>query len=256
MFDKPIVFFDIESTGTNVATDKIISIALVKVTNFGEYTESTKTLDLLLNPQRAIDNSHIHGITNEMVREKPVFRAVAQQIYDFIGDCDLAGYNAKVFDIPLLLEELNRCNFTIPMDKRRVFDVLALYRKINPSNLSAVYKKYTGLELQGAHGALADTQATVAIMRRMIGSGEIPAEPSGILDIQDDKSQVDMAGKFVRNDEGVIVFNFGRYKGQPALFQKDYLIWMLKGDFTADTKEAIRQILNEAMKRPDFTAEK
>ncbi len=260
--DKDLVFFDIESTGADVVNDRIMQIALIKYPKGGgEPAEK----ELLMNPQYPIkpDAIKVHGITVEMVRNKPTFEAYAQELLDFIGDADLAGYNAKRFDIPMLIEEFARIGIDFSMKNRRVIDSMQIFYRMEPRTLKAALKMYCNKELEDAHDAMADTKATAEVLWGQIQhykdrdyidyDGNVIEKPvrndmQAIHDFLDDGASVDFMGRFKRNSDGVIVFSFGTNKGLPAYQHPNTLKWMISKDFPLQVKNIAKAILKGEMK--------
>lgn len=234
---KGAVFFDLETTGLDVSKDRIVQIAVVRI-NLSNEREEKK---VLVNPTIPIpkEASDVHGITDEMVKDKPTFKQVAKSFYEYIEGYDLYGYNIIGYDLPLLVEELLRAGVEYNFDNVRIVDVMSIYKKLHPRTLSACYNYYTGKILEGSHDALNDTRATVDAFMGMIEQ-EAELIDKSIEDLEEmsgvDNSRVDFAGKFVKNDAGVICFNFGKSKGQPVANDLGFLDWMLSKDFTQDTK--------------------
>jgi len=261
--DKPIVFFDIESTGLNVIKDRILQIALIKyVPNDPE----PKELTMLIDPQIPIapDAMAVHGITPEMLAGKPTFADVAKEIHDFIGDADLGGYNSDRYDIPMLLEEFARVGIDLEIDKRRTVDVQKIFYRMEPRTLKAALKFYCGKDLEGAHDALADVRATVDVLKGQIdrykdvdyvdGDGFVTPAPiknnmAAIAEFTHDNRFVDVTMRLKYNPAGEIVFNFGKYVGKKVrdVLWKDpqYSQWILDKDFSVQVKGTIRRIQKE-----------
>jgi DNA polymerase-3 subunit epsilon len=255
---KPIVFFDIESTGLNIGTDKIVEICLLKV--MPDNTTVIKTE--LINPQMHIPEhvSELHGIYDKDVADKPVFSEVALGIRDFIKGCDLAGYNLQKFDIPLLVEEFLRVNVDISLRGVRIIDVQNIFHRMEPRTLRAAYKFYCGEELINAHSAEADTVATFKILEAQLSRYEntviIDENKQECIPIQNDvavlsafsthSKNVDFAGHLVYDKENKVVFNFGKYKGiaveQVFVKEPSYYDWMMKADFPLYTKKMVHAI--------------
>lgn len=261
--DKDILFFDIESTGLNVMKDRIVQIALIKFTRQGE---DPIEKSMLINPGIPIseESMSIHGITPDMVRNKPTFIEVAQEIYDFIGDADLGGYNSDRFDIPMLMEEFARAGLDLDIDHRRCIDVQKIFYKMEPRTLKAALKLYCGEDLEDAHDALADVRATVDVLKGQIikykdvdyvdGDGYTTPTPikndmESISKFLSDGRTVDATQRLKYNHQGVIVFNFGKYVGRPAaevLYNdRQYLNWILEKDFSTQMKKIVKKIVRE-----------
>jgi DNA polymerase-3 subunit epsilon len=261
--ERDIVFFDIESTGLNVLQDKIIQIALIKYFADGQ---PPAELELLMHPDMDIpaEAMAIHGITQERIKDEPKFEAFAQEIFDFIGDADLAGYNSDRFDMPMLVEELSRCGLDLDMENRRTIDVQKIFYKMEPRTLKAAYQLYCNESLDDAHDALADVRATVAVFIGQIkryegvdyedGDGFVTKTPI-INDIQAiyefivDERVVDYTQRLRRNAKGEITFNFGKYMNQSVkeVFKKDrnYYHWILQKDFSSQVKRLVQKIMDE-----------
>jgi DNA polymerase-3 subunit epsilon len=256
---KPLVFIDLETTGVNPASDRIIDMAALKVNING--TIETKTWRV--NPGIPIPEAttKIHGIKNEDVADAPLFAAVAPQILDFIGTADLGGYNSTRFDIPLLIEEFMRADFDFDLKNRKLIDSQHIFYMMEPRTLSAAYKFYCGKKLENAHSALADITATYEVFLAQIEkykNVEIETKEGKRITpihnnintlatyISDNKS-VDLVGRIVLNEKGIEVFNFGKYKDKSIeeVFKKEpsYYHWMMQGDFTHYTKKIITQIM-------------
>ncbi len=261
--DKDIVFFDLEATGLNVVRDRIVQIALIKYT---KNNPEPQELEMMINPGIPISQEaiQVHGITPNMVRNKPTFAQVAEEIYNFIGDADLSGYNSDRFDIPMLMEEFYRAGIDFSLDKRKLIDVQKIFYKMEPRTLKAAYKFFCGEKLENAHDALADVRATVAVLKGQItryqdedyedADGNVTTRPvqndmKSIAEFIKDNSTVDVTQKLKYNADGVIVFNFGKYAGQPAaklLYEdRQYLNWILDKEFSAQVKQTVKRIVKE-----------
>lgn len=260
---RDLVFFDIESTGLNVVKDKIVQIALIK---YSKYNLEPVELQMLINPMIPIspESIAIHGITPEMLETKPTFQQVGQQIYDFIGDADLAGYNSDRFDVPMLIEEFFRVGIDFDIDNRNLIDVQKIFYKMEPRTLKAAYMRYCGKELIGAHDALADVRATVNVLFGQIdayrgtdyesGEGEVTPNPiteniDEIAKFLADPTNIDVTNRLKVATNGEIVFNFGKYIGQPAgktLYNdRQYYHWIQEKDFSAQVKKLTKKILED-----------
>ena len=243
---NPIVFFDLETTGVNIASDRIVEISYLKVYPNGN--EMSRTMRI--NPGMHIpeEASEVHGIYDEDVKDCPTFKDVAKKIAADIEGCDLAGFNSNRFDIPVLAEEFLRAGVDIDLMKHKFVDVQVIYHKLEQRTLSAAYKFYCGAELVNAHSALADTRATYEILQAQLD--HYPAVLKNDMEFLSQYSSftnnVDFAGRMVYDEQGNEVFNFGKYKGMPvdAVLDRDpsYYGWMMNGDFTLDTKKVITDI--------------
>jgi len=233
---KPLCFFDIESTGADVALDRIIQIAVKKWMPDGSKSE----VNYLVNPGCKILNSHIHGITDEMVKDKPSFRDIAPALWEFMQDTDFAGYNICRFDVPILHQEFYRNKVQVNFTMIRFIDVFSIFCNLYPRSLGDAYKKYTGQELLNAHDAMNDVNATEAVFVGMIQQEPLSNDLSELYKFaMKGESRVDYAGKFIRNADNKVVFNFGPKRGQDVMDDDSLglLGWMCGKDFTYDTKQ-------------------
>jgi DNA polymerase-3 subunit epsilon len=233
---KTIAFIDLETTGVDITKDRIVQIAVVKQTPDGKREKKC----LLINPQIPIpkESTEVHKITDEMVKNSPKFEQIAKSMLQYIDGCIISGYNIMGFDIPLLVEELLRAKVEFSFDDTIFIDAMNIFKKLNPRNLSAFYQQYTGEVLEGAHDALVDTEATAdgfyAMLTKEDELTKMDMEELSSFSMMNDNI-VDFAGKFTRNDAGVICFNFGKHKSQPVSSEMGFLDWMLNKDFTQDT---------------------
>ncbi len=261
--DRDLCFFDLEATGLNVMQDRILQIAIIKYFADGREPEE---LEMLINPGMPISEEAmaVHGIKPADLRNKPVFAQIAQKLYDFIGDADLAGYNSNRFDVPMLVEEFARAGLDFDLEKRRLLDVQTLFHKMEPRTLRAALRFYCGEKLEDAHDALADVRATIKVLdgqlERYVGGVYIDAEgeerpvPFGknvasICAFTRDQHSVDVTRKLRRTDSGEIVFNFGKFVGQPVgkvLYEnRQYFNWIQEKEFSAQVKKITRRLLQE-----------
>lgn len=252
---KPIVFFDLETTGVNIATDKIIEIAILKVFPNGNKESKTWLVNPEIEiPQGAID---VHGITNEKVVTEPTFKELAPEVNKMIEDCDLAGFNSNRFDIPLLAEELMRAGIDFDMKNRKAIDVQVIFHKKEQRTLSAGYQFYCGKELEGAHGAEADTNATYEILLAQLDKYEdIENSVEALSDFSSHGKRADFAGFILMNDDDQEIFSFGKYKGRTVeeVLKENpgYNNWIQNADFPLYTKKVLREI-KERMSAPKNT---
>ncbi len=243
---NPIIFFDIESTGLNVACDRIVELSMVKVHPNGDTEIKTRRI----NPTIPIpaESSAIHGITDEDVKDCPTFAQIAKSLAQWMEGCDIAGYNSTKFDIPMLNEEFLRVNINFDFRKRKSVDVQNIFHKMEQRTLSAAYKFYCDKDLENAHSAEADTMATYEILKAQLDRyPEALQNDMGFLAEFSTKTKlVDYAGRIVLNDKDIPVFNFGKHKGRPVTevleFEPSYYSWMMNGDFTLDTKKVLTEI--------------
>ena len=242
---NPIVFFDLETTGTNIVTDRIVEIAYHKVYPNGR--EETKSIRI--NPQMPIPPSvtEIHGISDEDVKDCPTFKDVAKEIVRDIEGCDLAGYNSNRFDIPMLAEELLRAEVDIDLMKRKFIDVQNIFHKMEQRTLAAAYKFYCGKDMENAHNAEYDTMVTYEVLQAQLERyPELENDVDFLAKFSAQTNNVDFAGRIVYNEKKEEIFNFGKYKGQKVadVFLKDtgYYGWMMTSDFSLHTKKALTAI--------------
>lgn len=242
---NPLIFFDLETTGINIASDRIVEISYLKITFAGE--ESSKTI--LVNPGIPIpkETTKIHGITDEDVKDAPTFAEIAQSLANEFEGCDFAGYNLNKFDIPLLAEEFIRVNVDFDLKKRKFVDVQVIFHKMEQRTLSAAYKFYCNKELKDAHSATADTRATYEILQAQLDKyPDLENDIDYLSDYSAQKKNVDFAGRIIYNAKGVEVFNFGKYKGVPVeeVLKNDtgYFGWIMNGDFPLYTKKVLTNI--------------
>lgn len=249
---KPVVFFDIESTGTNIAKDRIIEIAFLKV--YPDGSQETKIQKV--NPEMHIpeESTAFHGIKDEDVKDSPTFKQVAKDIANLIEGCDLAGYNSNKFDIPMLAEEFLRADVDIDLKKHRAIDVQVIFHKKEQRTLAAAYKFYCKKDLVNAHTAEADTNATYEILNAQLEHyDDLPTDVDSLSKYSAHNKNVDFAGRIVYNSKKEEVFNFGKYKNQRVedVLSKDpgYYGWMMKGDFPLYTKKVLTNIKLRTMEK-------
>jgi len=242
---RPIVFFDLETTGVNIVTDKIVEISILKV--FPNGNKESKTW--LVNPEMEIpqESINVHGITNEKVVSEPTFKELASEVNEMISDADLAGFNSNRFDIPLLAEELMRVGIEFDMKNRKAIDVQVIFHKKEQRTLSAGYQFYCGKELEGAHGAEADTNATYEILLAQLDKyNDIENSVDALSNFSTHGTRADFAGFILMNDEHQEVFSFGKYKGrivEEVLKENPgYNSWIQNADFPLYTKKVLREI--------------
>jgi DNA polymerase III subunit epsilon len=247
--DRPIAVIDLETTGTNLATDRIVELAIVRVSSDGTRLVKRK----LINPQMPIPKgaSDVHGITNEMVKDAPTFKQVANEIKQFIEGCDIGGYNSNRFDIPLLVEEFLRAGQEFSVDGRKLIDVQRVFHLMEQRTLSAAYKFYCDKILEGAHGAEADAMATFEILCAQVERyPNLGVTLEAICKFCGEEDLVDFARRFIKVDCKE-VFNFGKHKGRPVedvlKMEPQYYDWMMKGDFPLHTKQKLTEIMNRTL---------
>jgi DNA polymerase-3 subunit epsilon len=242
---NPIVFFDLETTGTNINTDRIVEICYLKVYPNGN--EESKTMRI--NPGIHIPeaSSAVHGIYDEDVKDCPTFKEVAKIVAKDIEGCDLAGFNSNRFDVPVLAEEFLRAGVDIDMSKRKFVDVQVIFHKHEQRTLSAAYKFYCEKNLEDAHTAEADTRATYEVLKAQLDRyPDLQNDIAFLADYSSFTRNVDFAGRMVYDENGREIFNFGKYKGQPVadVLRRDtgYYGWIMGNDFTLNTKAMLTKI--------------
>ncbi|MBN1986274.1 MAG: 3'-5' exonuclease [Prolixibacteraceae bacterium] len=255
---NPVVFLDLETTGINIVTDRIVEIALLKVHLDGHEEEKL----LRINPEMPIpeEASKIHGITDEDVKDAPPFKEVAKTLAKFLEGCDLGGFNSNRFDIPLLAEEFLRADIDIDFKKRKFIDVQAIFHKMEKRTLAAAYKFYCNKQLVDAHSAMADTKATYEVLKAQLdvykdavyednhGKKSVPIvnDVQKLSEFSSYDRNVDFVGRIVYDENGVEVFNFGKNKGVPVEKvleeQPGYFGWIMNSEFPLYTKKVLTQI--------------
>lgn len=242
---NPIIFFDLETTGLDIANDRIIEIAYIKVYPNGDEESFTYRI----NPERPIpaESTAVHGITDEDVKDCPTFKQKASKIATDFKGCDLAGYNSARFDLPMLAEEFLRADVDIDLSTRKMIDVQTIFHKKEQRTLSAAYKFYCQQDLVDAHAAMADTKATYEILQSQLDRyPDLQNDMAFLADYTSTSKNVDFAGRIVYNEKGVEVINFGKYKGQPVVdvLKNDpgYYGWILQADFPLTTKQAFTRL--------------
>ena len=242
---NPIIFFDLETTGINVSSDRIVELSYLKIYPNGN--EESKTIRI--NPTVPIPEkaTSIHGITDDDIKDEPPFSEVAKTLSKVFEGCDFAGYNSNKFDIPLLAEELLRAGIDIDLKKRKFIDVQVIFHKKEQRTLSAAYKFYCKKELNDAHSAEADTRATYEILLSQLETySDLENNIDELSKFSSHNKNADFAGRIIYDEKGVECFNFGKYKGKPVeeVFDKDpaYYGWMMNNDFPLYTKKVLTNI--------------
>lgn len=242
---RPIVFFDLETTGVDTATDRIVEISLVKIDVDG--TKSVKTRRI--NPEMPIPAAAtaVHGITDEDVKDEPTFRQIAKSLAQYIEGCDFGGFNSNRFDLPMLVEEFMRAGVDVDFRKRKFVDVQTIFHRKEQRTLVAAYKFYCDKDLENAHSAEADTLATYEVLEAQIERyPDIGDTVEQLAEFSSTGANVDFAGRIALNDKGEEIFTFGKYRGQSVeeIFRKEpsYYKWMMDGDFPQYTKKVITEI--------------
>ncbi len=246
---NPICFLDLETTGINVSLDKIVEIAIIKIMPDGTKQIKRK----LVNPEMPIPApaSEVHGISDEMVKDAPTFKQIANEIKQFIEGADLAGYNSNRFDIPMLNEEFLRAGIQIDMLSRKLLDVQKVFHMMEQRTLSAAYKFYCDKIFDDAHTAEADAMATFEVLEaQVVKYPQIGNTVESIVKFTGEDQIIDFARRFIYENE-VAIFNFGKHKGKPVnqvlKEEPQYYDWMMKGDFALHTKQKLTEILNKSI---------
>lgn len=247
---RPIAFFDLETTGVNLSSDRIVEIAIVKILPDGTRQVKRK----LINPEMPIpqQSTDIHGITDEMVKDAPTFKQAANELKQFIDNCDIGGYNSNRFDIPVLMEEFLRSGIEVDLSDRRMVDVQHIFYTMEPRTLTAAYKFYCQKELENAHSAESDVNATIDVLEAQIEKyPQLGESVESILQQIGEEKIVDYARRFIFDEKGVEIFNFGKHKGKAVRdvlkAEPQYYDWMMRGDFPLHTKKKLTEILNKTL---------
>ena len=250
--ERPLVFFDIESTGLNIASDSIIELCFVKILPDGEERIKTwrvKPWDYENGCQRAINPSAqaVHGISAEDLAECPTFFQIAEEVVEWLSGSDLAGFNSAKFDLPMLAEEIERVrkfkgiNLDVNLHEKKMVDVQTIFHKMEPRNLKAAYRFYCNAELENAHAAEADTMATYEVLKGQLDRyPELKNDTNFLANFSTIQKNVDYAGRLVFNENNEAVISFGKHRGKTArevyFTEPSYFAWIESGDFTLDTK--------------------
>ncbi len=251
--NKALCVFDLETTGTNTAKDRIVEISIIRVEPDGkEYTYTWR-----VNPEMPIpaEATAIHGISDEDVKDAPTFTQIALEVFELIRDADLAGFNSNRFDVPLLAEELLRAGIDFDLKTNNMIDIQNIFHKMEPRNLSAAYRFYCNGNLENAHSAEADTKATLEILKAQLEKYEdLPKDMEKLSKFSSYFNSADFQGRIIYNANNEEVINFGKYKGQKVedVLKKDpgYFGWIMRADFPLYTKKIIQNV-HERMKLKD-----
>jgi DNA polymerase-3 subunit epsilon len=252
---KEIVVFDLETTGLDTANDRIIQLAAIK---YKPDSNKSEEINMTFNPERPIPAfiTELTGISNEQVADKPTFKESAAWLYLFFKDADLCGFNSNRFDIPLLIEEFARAEMNFSINNRNLIDTQVIFHKMEPRNLSAAYLYYCGKKLEGAHDAINDVRATAEVLIGQLNKYQ-NTTPEGLTSppIQNDMEtlhkfindplKVDSYNRFKKNENGIVLFNFGKYNGEPVINQPNFLKWMIEAEFPMEVKNHAREFLKK-----------
>lgn len=258
---RPLAFFDLETTGVNISADRIVEIAILKVLPDGE----EQVLTMRINPKMPIppESSMFHGIYDEDVKDLKGFDEVGQEIADFIGDADLAGYNSNKFDVPMLMEEFLRAGISFSLEGRSFVDVQNIFHQMEQRTLKAAYKFYCDADLRNAHTAEADVRATYEVLKAQLDKYEgvafeskhgqistpVVNDVEALHQFTNLSKPVDFAGRLVYDEDGDPIINFGKHKGRKVTdvfdAEPSYYAWMQNGDFPLYTKKVLENLWNE-----------
>lgn len=249
---RPIVFFDLETTGTNPLKDRIVEISYLKVGETGilkEKTHRVKPVDVLGNQIKSDPSAvAVHGITDESLANEPTFKELSGELREVFEDSDIAGYNSNKFDLPLLIEEFVRAGVDFKITGRNLIDVQNIFYKHEPRTLKAAYRFYCDKDLVDAHQASADVRATYEVFVAQLEKYDLGEDTETVARNSRLGDNLDLSGRLSRDKDGDAVFNFGKYKGkkvkQVFRMEPSYYSWMMEGDFAKDTKDIITQIFH------------
>jgi DNA polymerase-3 subunit epsilon len=249
---RPVVFLDLEATGLNIGSDRIVEIALLKIHPNGN--RESKVYKVNPTIPIPLEASKIHGIYDQDIAECPTFKDLSRELNAFLGGCDLAGYNSNKYDIPMLIEEFTRCDVHFDITTRKLIDVQNIFHKMEQRTLSAAFQFYCDKSLTNAHSAEADTDATYEVLLAQLDKYEsLKNDIDYLSEFSCVTKNVDLAGRIVFNDKGEEVFNFGKYKGRAVFeiftIEPSYYDWMMKGDFATNTKTVITQLRLRGFKK-------
>lgn len=243
---RPIIFFDLETTGLDIAKDRIVELCYIRV----EPNGNEEARSMRINPEMHIPEvaSSVHGITDDDVKDCPTFADVAPQLAATFEGCDLAGFNSNRFDLPLLAEEFMKAGVNIDLSHVQAIDVQNIYHKLEKRTLTAAYKFYCGRDLENAHSALADTQATYEVLQAQLDHypNDLQNDVDFLAEFSRMNRNIDFAGRFVYDESGKELINFGKYKGKAIkdVLSRDpgYYSWIMQGDFTLNTKQVLTKL--------------
>ena len=243
---RPIIFFDLETTGLDIAKDRIVELCYIRV----EPNGNEEARSMRINPEMHIPEvaSSVHGITDDDVKDCPTFADVAPQLAATFEGCDLAGFNSNRFDLPLLAEECMKAGVNIDLSHVQAIDVQNIYHKLEKRTLAAAYKFYCGRDLENAHSALADTQATYEVLQAQLDHypNDLQNDVDFLAEFSRMNRNIDFAGRFVYDESGKELINFGKYKGKAIkdVLSRDpgYYSWIMQGDFTLNTKQVLTKL--------------
>lgn len=254
--ERSLVFFDLETTGVNIASDRIVELSYYKLYPNGSSESKTyrvRPVQMMLGQEVTMpipaEASAVHGIYDADVADCPTFRQIAPEVAKVIEDSDLAGYNSNHFDVPLLAEEFLRVGLNIDLKSKKMIDAYTIFQKNEPRNLTAAYKFFCNKDLADAHSANADTMATYEVLMAQLERYDIPTTVAELSEYSQGATRfADFAGRIAYDNEGVEIFNFGKYKGMRVkdVFRRDsgYFGWLVGGDFPEYTKAVFKRVFN------------
>ncbi len=243
---RPLIFFDIEATGLNVAKDRIVELSYIKVMPDGTEKSDTRRFNPCMHI--SAEASAVNGITDDDVRDCPTFKECAGELAAIFRDCDLAGFNSNAYDVPMLAEEFARAGADFDVTKCKLIDVQSIFHKMEQRTLSAALQFYCHRELEDAHTAQADTRATYDVLRAQLDlyGDKLQNNVEWLADFSKRGRNIDLAGRFVLDEQGREIVNFGKHKGRQLrdVLRTDpgYYTWMMQGDFTQDTKRVLTRV--------------
>lgn len=239
---RPLIFFDLETTGTNVVTDRIVELSYIKIYPDGSEEKKSRRI----NPGIPIPpaSTAVHHISDEDVKNEPTFKQIAKSLHSIFEGCDIAGFNSNKFDVPLLMEEFGRCGINFDVNGRHFIDVQNIFHKMEQRTLVAAYRFYCGKELEGAHSALADTQATYEVLKQQLDKyQDLENDVEALAKFSSLNKNLDFAARIVLDDQDRPIFNFGKHKGKTVkeVLKKDpsFFDWIMQGEFSKNTKDVL-----------------
>lgn len=242
---RPLIFFDLETTGTNVVKDRIVELSYIKVYPDGREEKKSRRINPGIPiPQQA---TAVHHITDDDVKDEPTFRNIAKSLHEIFQGCDIAGYNSNKFDVPLLMEEFGRCGINFDVAGRNFIDVQNIFHKMEQRTLVAAYKFYCGKDLEGAHSALADTQATYEVLKEQLEKySELDNDVEALAKFSSSGRNLDLAARIVLDDQDRPIFNFGKHKGKTVKEvlkrEPSFFDWIMQGEFPKNTKDVLMNL--------------
>lgn len=243
--ERPLIFFDLETTGTNVIRDRIVEISYIKIYPDGREEKKSRRI----NPGIPIppESTAVHHITDEDVKDEPLFKQIAKSLHTIFEGCDIAGYNSNKFDVPLLMEEFARCGINFDVNGRHFIDVQNIFHKMEQRTLVAAYRFYCGKELDGAHSAQADTEATYQVLKSQLDKySELENNVEALAKFSTIGRNLDLAARIILDDKDRPIFNFGKHKGKTVKEvlkrEPSFYDWMMQGEFPKNTKDVLCQL--------------